>query len=162
MLLRTPPNITRNLVISGFSSFSLDFITYCSKRCNKSSERKRIHEMPTVLPYFHKDSRRPFFHECSVSEAFITRKLLNIWSWQVFWLAPSSMPSHSATKQWLLEYRGHIRSLQQRCLLRIFTWFPFHSSPLDARRRAPKSSANIRRNFEYASEIAAKLLKWMK
>ena len=64
---------------------------------------------------------------CMVSAAFISRKLHTQRLWQVFWLAPSSMPSRDP-EETVAEcgYRRRIRSLQQRCLPRTFTWFPFH------------------------------------
>ena len=57
--------------------------------------------------------------------SFITRKLLNIEIGRSSGLLhPRCLPILSDSD---LEIRGHFRSLQQRCLLRIFTWFPFHS-----------------------------------
>ena len=54
-------------------------------------------------------------------QALITRKLSTI-DWQVFWLAPSSITfPFPKLEQWFWRFRGHTWSLQQRCLLRIFT-----------------------------------------
>ena len=65
------------------------------------TKRKWIHESVSPTSFFRRYEKTSWM-QCVRS--FITRKLLNIWSWQVFWLAPSSMPSHSARNSGLRDF----------------------------------------------------------
>ena len=55
-------------------------------------------------------------------ESFSNYELAGLLARSIFDAFPSFKDSGSCSNQ------RHLRNLQQRCLLRIFTWFPFHSS----------------------------------